>query len=518
MSTDQELPPLDARAMIRSEKDHLFFTRYFFKHRQNNLFRVNWHHHYIADEIEKVIKGETKNIIFNVSPGSSKTEQVVINFIARGLALNPRARFLHISYADDLALLNSQTARDLIQSEEYQKLWPLTIAPDSKAKNRWNVMSKGKKAGGVYAVSLGGQITGFRAGHMAEGFQGAILIDDPLKPEDAYSEARTNQANRKLLSTVMSRKANPDTPIILIMQRIGEKDPTAFIKNGNVPGIWKHIVIPAMIDDEYVKTIPQKYHAMIDSSVRDVKGRFSYWEYKEPIKTLNEMEQGSGADQTGSKMSRQVFSAQYQQNPVAIGGNIIRGEWFERYSIKPQISYRKIFADTAQKTKERNDYSVFACYGLGKDKRLYLLDQIRGKWEAPELKKRALAFWAKHQALDVDEWGQLRQMVVEDKSSGTGLLQDIKTSKNIPIKGLERTIDKLTRVMDVTAYIESKCVLIPEEAPFVNDFVSECEAFTADDTHAFDDQIDPLVDAINDMISTSNKLKLWENLGEQNQN
>lgn len=494
------------------ENDHLFFTKYFFKERQNNLFRVNWHHHYLADEIEMVLKGETDNLVINVPPGSSKTEMVVINLIARGLAINPYARFLHISYSDDLALLNSKTARDLIQSEEYQKLWDLKISNDAKAKNRWNVIYNNKEAGGVYAVSLSGQITGFRAGHMAEGFQGAILLDDPLKPEDATSKPKVNGANRRLLSTVKSRKANPKTPIILIMQRISDGDPTQFIKDGNLPGKWKHIVIPAMIDDTYVQSLPEKYHTMIDSSVRDAKGRFSYWEYKEPIAELNEMEIGSGTDQNGSRMSRHVFAGQYQQNPVALGGNIIRGEWFDYYRILPKIRYRKIYADTAQKTAERNDYSVFSCWGAGADGRLYLLDLIRGKWEAPELKKRALAFWAKHSALDFESHGALREMVVEDKSSGTGLIQDIKTSKTIPIKGIERVKDKLTRVTDVTAYIEARLVSVPEGAPFTNDFISECEAFTADDTHAFDDQVDTLIDAVNDILSTANKLKVWEKL------
>ena len=92
--------------------------------------------------------------------------------------MNPRARFLHISYSDDLALLNSETAREIVQSDEFQALWPLSIAPDAKSKKRWNVIADGKKAGGVYAVSLGGQITGFRAGHMTDGWQGAIIIDD----------------------------------------------------------------------------------------------------------------------------------------------------------------------------------------------------------------------------------------------------------------------------------------------------------------------------------------------------
>jgi predicted phage terminase large subunit-like protein len=501
---------LDQRAeKYKAEQDHLYFSRLFFFYRQNIKFRINWHHRLIADVLQDVIDGRKQNVIINVPPGSSKTELAVINFIARGLALNPRARFLHLSYSDDLALLNSQTARDMIRSDEFQALWPMEIADDAKAKKRWNVVVNGKPAGGVYATSLGGQITGFRAGHMLEGFQGAIIIDDPLKPEDAFHESKLDAANRKLLTTVRSRKANPNTPIIVIMQRIAENDPTGFIKTGNIGGKWHHVVIPALIDESYVSALDVKYKETVS---RDAEGRFSYWPYKEPITQLCEMERGEGADPTGARMSRHVFASQYQQNPVAIGGNIIKSSWFIKYKALPKIKWRKIFVDTAQKTKERNDYSVFECWGLGDDGKIYLLDLIRGRWEAPELESRAIAFWAKHKNQTGENVGQLREMIVEDKSSGTGLIQKIKFLNQLPIKGLERVKDKLTRVMDVVGYIESGLVCVPEQAPFTNDFVTECEAFTADDTHKHDDQIDPMCDAIVDMVAANNMLKLWEKL------
>jgi len=496
---------------LECEEDHLYFTRYFFQCRQSNRFRVNWHHRLISDALQDVIDGKRKNIVINVPPGSSKTEMAVINFIARGLAINPRARFLHLSYSDDLALLNSQTARDLVQSEEYQALWPLAIADDSKAKKRWNVMVDGKPAGGVYATSLAGQITGFRAGHMADGFQGAIIIDDPMKPEDAFSKTKLDAANRKLLTTVRSRKANPETPIILIMQRIAEEDPTGFVMAGHLGRDWERIVIPAIISGSYVAGLPLKYR---DDVQRDGQERFSYWPYKEPIAELLSMEKGEGENQSGARISRHVFASQYDQHPVAIGGNIIRGEWFRRYATLPRIRRRKIFADTAQKTKERNDYSVFECWGLGEDNCIYLLDMIRGKWEAPELERRAIDFWGKHKAFDAEKFGQLLEMQVEDKSSGTGLVQKIRLLNQIPIKGVERVKDKLTRVMDVVSYLEMNMAAIPEGAPFTNDFVTECEAFTADDTHAHDDQIDPMCDAVVDFLAAANKLRVWERIIE----
>lgn len=486
------------------ESDHLFFTRYFFKHRQGIKFRVNWHHHVIAEALQRVIDGKCKNLVINVPPGSSKTEMAVINFMARGLALNPNSRFLHISSGDDLVLLNSQTIRDIVQSEEYQALWPRVVASDAKAKKRWNVLfENGKKAGGVYAVSLGGQITGFRAGHMAPGFQGAIVIDDALKADDAYSPAAVKNANRQLVTTVKSRKANPDTPIVVIMQRLGENDPTAFIKGGNLPGNWEYVIIPALITDDYVAKLPAHIRKMVEIEERDEKGRFSYWPYKEPLADMLALEAGMGNDADGNAISRHVFNAQYMQEPRAMGGNIIKGEWFKYVSVIPPIKYRKIYADTAQKTAERNDYSVFECWGYGEDGKIYLLDLLRGKWEAPDLTRRAVEFWNKHNA--VKDRGALRKMVVEDKSSGTGLIQEIKRSHSIPIEARERTKDKLTRVMDVVGFIESGYVVLIDGMPFNSDFITECEAFAADDTYKHDDQIDPMCDAIMDMLASKPK-------------
>jgi predicted phage terminase large subunit-like protein len=339
---------------------------------------------------------------------------------------------------------------------------------------------------------------------MAEGWQGAIIIDDPLKVDDAYSKPARDKANRKLISTVKSRKANPDTPIIVIMQRLAEEDPTGFIKAGKVPGDWEYIEIPALITDEYVEALPEHIRSLVDSGERDVDGRFSYWPYKEPLADLLATEQAD----------RYVFSGQYQQRPTPLGGDIIQSAGFRRYTVLPQLRYRKIFADTAQKTAERNDYSVFECWGFGYDNRIYLLDLVRGKWKAPDLKRHAIDFWNKHAAAGAGDPNApvLRQMVIEDKASGTGLIQEMQADGGIPVEGIERTKDKLTRVMDVVSQIDAGNVCVPAEAPWVSDFITECESFTADDTHMHDDQIDPMVDAINDMLGGAKDLSVWERL------
>jgi predicted phage terminase large subunit-like protein len=512
-SLDEVLPDT---AKAKCELEHLFFARYFFKHRQSMKFLVNWHHQLIADVIDDVIAGRKKNVCISVSPGSSKTELVVIALIARGLALNPWARFLHLSGSDSLASLNSATAREIVTSDEYQALWPRKIAEDAKAKKRWNVLVDGRPAGGVYATSMGGQVTGFRAGHMAPGFQGAIIIDDPIKPEEAFSRSKIDTANRKLITTVRSRKANPETPIILVMQRIAENDPVGFIEKGNLGRDWHFLRIPAVLDQESLeREIPARYHPLVVREPAE-SGRFSYWPYKEPLDQLLAMERGEGTDPSGQKISRFVFSSQWQQAPRALGGNIIHGNDFVRYAALPKLKHRKVFVDTAQKTKERNDYSVLEEWGLGVDGRIYLVDMIRDRWEAPELQRRAIAFWTKCKNRDVEAYGQVREMPVEDKSSGTGLIQTIKLPPhNIPVRAIERSTDKLTRVLDALPYIESGMVCVPEDAPFTHDFIAECESFSADDSHDFDDQVDPLCDAVNDMLYDSSKLRTWEALGQK---
>lgn len=104
--------------------------------------------------------------------------------------------------------------------------------------------------------------------------------------------------------------------------------------------------------------------------------------------------------------------------------------------------------------------------------------------------------------------------MVEDKSSGTDLIQSFKsdTKLSIPVEGIERNKDKYLRAQDGLPYIEAGLVCVPASAPFTNDFISEHEAFTADDTHAHDDQIDPCLDAIHDMLSGNSVLNTWKRL------
>lgn len=443
--------------------DLLTFTKTLFKARKGQEFVENWHHVKICQALERVVIGKTKRLIINIPPRYSKTEIAVINFMAWCMGNFPDSEFIHASYSSRLAANNSYQTRAVVQSEAFAEIFPhVHLMTDSKAKDEWRTTD----GGCVYATGAEGTITGYGAGKLRDYFGGAIIIDDPHKAGEASSDTMRQNVLDWFQTTIESRCNSPDTPIIVIMQRLHEEDLTGWLLNGGNGEKWEHLRIP-----------------VLDANDNPL------WPFKHDRETLARMEASN----------RYVFTGQYMQRPSPLGGGIIKGAWFGRYSIAPKLKQRKIYADTAQKTAERNDYSVFECWGQGEDGRIYLLDMIRGKWEAPELKRRAIDFWNKHAA---DKSSPLRQMVIEDKASGTGLIQEIKNGARIPVRAQGRSIDKLTRVMDAVPYIESGYVMLPEDAPFVSDFIAECEGFTADDSHLHDDQVDPMCDAVQDMLAT----------------
>ncbi|TCB67403.1 helicase [Acinetobacter sp. ANC 4216] len=483
------------------EDEHLYFTRRFFKPRMGFKFMVNWHHQYVAWLIDEVIKGNIANLVINVPPGAGKTE-LTTNLIPRGLALNARSRFLYLSFSQSLVEGVSDTARDIVKSKDFQAMWNLQVSNSTDSKKEWKITVDDYDVGHIYVASMGGQVTGRRAGTLAEeGFTGCIIIDDPLKPEDVFSKIKRDSANRKILNTVNSRKAKSDTPIIMIMQRLHVEDPTHFVMTGNLPGDWEQVSIPALIDDAYINTLPEHIQKLVPRDVeRDEKGRQSYWPQKETLKSLLQLEKG-GQDKEGATVSRYTFSSQYMQQPKKLGGDLIKAEWFGTYKELPPLQWRAIWADTAQKTKEHNDYSVFLCGGLGYDDKFYIIDVRRGKWLAPELIQEAELFIKKHH-VDTPALGALRYMAIEDKASGTTLIQTISRTASIPIRAIQRNTDKLTRTMDVQFYVEDGRVMLPVDAPWLSPYVEEVEGLTADMTHDHDDQWDPTIDGINDTLAT----------------
>lgn len=480
------------------EKSHLHFTRYFFKHREGTRFIVSQHHKIICDVLDRVFSGEITRLIINIPPGYAKTELVVIEFIAHGFALNPRSKFIHVSYSDTLVQNNSASIQDIIKSDEYKAFWPdVKIKTDSQSKKDWHT----HLGGGMLAVSSGGTITGFRAGRLMDGFTGALVVDDPMKPDDAFHQVIRDKVNLRFNNTYKSRPMHERVPIVVIMQRLHEEDTTGYLLRGGTGEKWHHLLLE--VDTEYpLKVYPKEYSHAIPILYSEKGGKGLY---KLPRGPLWVEKHNSEDIEVLRNSEPYTFASQYQQRPAPLGGGIFKSRWWKFYQKLPQIEYRIITADTAQKTEEWNDYSVFQCWGYSGGY-IYLEDMIRGKWEADELRMQAIMFWNKHIGRgDSRTTGHLRAFYVEDKTSGTGLIQDIRNDPklSIPILPIERSNDKVTRAMDCVPSIASGFVWLPESQPWVSEFLAEFAKFTPLLSHKHDDQIDACLDAIDILIRES---------------
>ena len=457
MDTGGDMPEADRIADCVSSL--MSFTEYMFDARHGTKFVRNKHQDIICEKLEQVVIGKIKRLIINVPPRSGKTEIAVLNFIAWSTGLFPQSEWIHASYSKRLAANNAYNVREIMRHEAYQSLFPwVKIRADSNAKDEFRT----EQGGVIYATGSDGSITGRGAGGINAGFKGAIIIDDALKPNDASSETMRQNVLDWFSTTIESRKNSPDTPIIIIMQRLHEMDLTGWLLSGGNGEQWEHLVIPARNSDGS-----------------------SFWPAQFPEEMLARLEASSPY----------VFAGQYMQAPAPVGGGIFKDAWWQYLSAPPPISWRAIYADTAQKTKEQNDFSVMQCWGRTVGGQAVLLDMVQGKWEAPELETMARAFWAKHKA--TDNQGTLRAFKVEDKVSGTGLIQKLKR-EGIPMIGVQRDRDKVSRAFDTAPFVQSGNVIIMQNLPSLVDFLSEAALFP---NAAHDDMIDCAMTAINDILA-----------------
>lgn len=464
------------KAALAPEGKLLDFQRYYFPEREGMDMIEGPHHHVMSDTLDRVLSGEITRLIITVPPGYSKTESAVVSFIAKGFHLNPAARFIHATFSDDLARENSDKVQALIALESYQAVQSVAIRADSKAKDRWRTV----EGGGMLAKAAGGPITGFRAGYMdKKRFTGALVIDDPLKPDDAFSPTKRKTVNQRATNTFRSRLAHDGVPIIVIMQRLHGDDFVGHLLSGATGEKWHHLNLPVWIDpaDEY--PVEWTHGIPIDHGLPDGP----LWDEKHSLSEIEVL-----------KADAYTFASQYMQRPVSIEGALFDMGAIKWYAELPPINHYRMFADTAQKTGERNDYSVIQLWGKAEQEGggIYLVDQVRGKWEAPDLEKMALAFWEKHRGKNV------RGLRVEDKVSGTGLIQVLRR-KGVPVTGIKREKDKYTRGLDAAPWIATGMVHLPENAEYSIALRSELQIFDGLGT-GFDDQVDPLMDAIAEML------------------
>lgn len=440
--------------------DLLAFTRTMFRARRGVDMMPASHHKPICDALERVVIGKTKRLIINIPPRSGKTEIAVINFIAWCMGNWPDSEFIHASYSKRLATANTYAVRATMMNEVYREIFDHTaLADDSKAKDEFRTV----QGGIVYATGAEGSITGYGAGKMRATFGGAIVIDDPHKAGEANSAIMRQNVIDWFRTTMESRKNSPDTPIIVIMQRLHENDLSGWLLGGGNGEHWDHLCIPAVNE----------------------RGE-SFWPEQFPLDMLERLKASNSY----------VYAGQYLQTPAPLGGGVFKEEWLRHWTVLPKMEYCMIYSDTAHKTGQENDRSWFQLWGKGKDGNIYLLDMIRGRWEAPQLLMQAKAFWDKSRA---SAPAVVRKLKIEDKASGIGLVQQLR-QQGIPVEGIPRNRDKLTRGYDAAPMVEAGRVCLPDRHECLSDMLHEIALFPV---AAHDDAVDPFMDAIQDMLLES---------------
>lgn len=445
------------QALLRVDP-YSFIQRSFHALNPQTPFLPNWHIEKIAQALEECRTGKTRRLIINVPPRSLKSHCASVAFPAWLLGQNPSAQIICVSYGQDLADTMASHCRTLMSSSFYQNLFPTRLSPKNKAVHNFYTTEQGFRM----ATSVGGVLTGRGADF--------IVIDDPLKPDEAASESQRKAVNDWYQHTLLTRLNDKRTGcIIVIMQRLHEDDLVGHVLNDD----WKVLRFPAIAEEDEVHEIRSlsKTRAFIRK-----RGDALHPE-REPLETLASLRETIG---------EYLFAAQYQQTPAPLGGGMIKGEWFSKYAPHqlPQ-KFELVFQswDTANKAAEINDYSVCTTWGVV-DKHLYLLDLFRERLEYPALKRTIVRLAELHRA---------QHVVIEDKASGTQLLQDLRNDGFDRATSFKTDGDKVMRMFAVTNTIETGFVHVPEVAAWVEPYLYELMVFP---NGKFDDQVDSTSQAL----------------------
>ncbi|HCE8848207.1 TPA: phage terminase large subunit [Klebsiella oxytoca] len=527
------------RVIIRSKstKSFLNFTRIWFELIQGDRLLVNWHHRLMASKIDDLLAGQLvpRNLIINIPPGGTKTEFFSIHFPAYVNALVQekrlkRFRNLNISFADTLVKRNSRRTRDIIASREYQEFWPCSFGVNQA--EEWEIKDeRGRSIGQTVSRSSNGQITGGRGGYYGPEFSGMVMLDDYNKPVDMLSESRRKSANTLLVNTIRSRRGDKSkehpTPFVSIQQRLHTDDATGFMLSGGMGVPFHHVAIPAMIDEKYIQSLDEPWRSLCWETVKDtdsvVVGGVRYWSYWPQMEDVNDLLQLWEKD-------RYTFLSQYQQNPMALTGGIIDTSWFRTYTTLPKLTHRAVYVDTnSGKVEDWLDYTVFTLAGMGVDGNLYIIDVVRGRWDPEDLLKKAEEVWGKWRLSGSMRVMPLRHMAIEEKQAGQGLITTLKKRSQtpgqlaIPVREIPRGTgqNKLVRCLNVIPQIKTGKVFVPAthtddgqklssifyedgtiagSTEWVLTAMTECAAFSADDSHDNDDILDTWMDAIDDNL------------------
>ena len=410
------------------------------------------HHRHIAKKFNKLATGEIKRLIVNMPPRHTKSEFASYLLPAWMVGRNPKLKIIQATHTGELAIRFGRKAKNLIDSPEYHKIFKTRLQEDSKAAGRWETAQGGE----YFAAGVGGAITGRGAD--------LLIIDDPHSEQDAMSETAMENAYEWYTSGPRQR-LQPGASIVLVMTRWSTKDLTGILlkQQGDVKADeWEVVEFPALLDH--------------GTKVEPVWPQ--YW-------NLDELEKVKATLPTAK------WNAQWMQRPTSEEGALIKREWWRKWDRDwvPPLQHVIQSYDTAYLKKETADFSAITTWGIFRPNddsgdNLILLDSTKGRWEFPELRRRALAAY---------KYWDPETVLIEAKAAGLPLTYELR-QMDIPVVNFtpSKGNDKHVRVNSVAPLFESGMIWAPDQK-FAEEVIEECAAFPHGD---HDDLVDSMTQAV----------------------
>ena len=452
------LTPAEVQATVRADF-YSFLVRSFAELHSGRTFSPAWHAEVLAAKLQGVGDGSVKRLVVNVPPRHLKSLAASVALPAWLLGHDPTLAIVNVTYAQDLSDKFARDCRAIMTSGWYQSLFATRLASAREPLAELTT----SRGGFRLATSVGGVMTGRGAD--------VILIDDPLKPTDAMSQSRRAAANDWFDSTLYSRLNDKQKgAIVIVMQRLHEDDLAGHVLR---QGGWDVVSFPAVAEED-------EAHA-IDSPLAGARAfRRSAGEALDPAR-----EPLSALERIRANIGEMNFAAQYQQRPAPAGGGMIKAAWLQRFRLAEPPALDRIVQswDTANKPSELADYSVCTTWGV-QGPRFYLLNVLRKKLSYPELRRAVI---------EQERLFRPAAIVIEDRASGTQLIPDLIGDGLSHVARFSPDGDKIMRLHAQSAVIENGFVFVPEEAPWLADYLAELLAFPAG---RHDDQVDSTAQAL----------------------
>ncbi len=476
------LTPAEYEVILR--RDLMAFTqRSFYELNPQTRFYESPHIEVMAAKLEECRRGIIKRLIVNMPPRSLKSHAVSVSFVAWLLGHNPASQIICASYGQELSEKHARDCRTLMSSTFYRRLFPRTrLSPEKQSVNEFMTTEQGFRM----STSVSGVLTGRGAD--------LIILDDPLKPEEALSETRRTSVNDWYSNTLLSRLNNKQNGVIIIvMQRLHQDDLVGHVLEQEP---WEVLSFPAIAEEDKTHII----NGPLGRSVFHRKVGDALQPEREPKAVLDNLRKTTG---------EYDFSSQYQQRPMPLGGAIIKTQWLTYYEagkLPERFTFVLQSWDTANKSGELNDFSVCTTWGAYNGF-YYLLNVFRKRLNYPDL-KRAVQDQARQQHAYLHTADKI---LIEDKASGTQLIQDLHVEAVFGIEPYEPPpgSDKLLRLYAQSAEFENGRVLLPRSASWLDEYVRELTAFPG---CKFDDQVDSTSQAL-EYLKTKRSVLIWEILG-----